>query len=214
MKSKLNNLLNKILRNTRDYGPFATLLKSLSFLMKPFYQSVHYRIYCIELEKVQRNKVEKKGFHFEIIKSNSYDKLAQILEMEEWLHKILNKKIAKKCLCLSVSKKAEIIGFNLISLDEAYIPLIQQKWHLDGTEAWSDQISVKKEYRKSGIATNLRYFAFGELKRRGVKRFYGGALLGNEASLKLARKTGFKEIADIHFQKILGYKKWQQSEVK
>jgi GNAT superfamily N-acetyltransferase len=210
----MNILLRKIQRNQRDYGSKTTIIKGLSYVLKPFYESVHFRIYYIELEKIQLNRVERKGFLFEVLNKNDFEKIIQIVAMEEWLNDIINKKMEEKGLCFIVSKDSEVVGFNLISLDEVYIPLIKQKRILKEFEAWSDQISVKKKYRKTGIATDLRYFTFLELRRRGIKKLSGGALLRNEASLRLARKTGFKEITDVHFLKVLGYKKWKYYKVK
>ena len=207
-------LLKKMHRNRRDYGSVAAIKKGLSYAFKPFYQSIHFRIYVIDLAKIQLNWVERKGYSFDILNKNDFEKILQIVEMEEWLTDIIYKKIEGKGLCLIVSKGAEVIGFNLISLDEAYIPLIKQKRILKEFEAWSDQISVKKKYRRSGIATELRNFAFLELKIRGIKKLYGGTLLKNTASLRLARKTGFKEITDVHFLNVLGHKKWEYYEVK
>jgi len=67
---------------------------------------------------------------------------------------------------------------------------------------------VHKKYRRRGIAAALRYEVFRELKKRGIKRFYGGALKENTASLRLARAVGFHEFEIIQFIKVIEFKKW------
>jgi L-amino acid N-acyltransferase YncA len=80
--------------------------------------------------------------------------------------------------------------------------------------AWSEHIAVRKEYRRSGLGAQLRFRIFQELKLRGVRRLYGGTLVTNSASLALARSVGFKEIADVHYRKILSFKRWRYTRVR
>jgi RimJ/RimL family protein N-acetyltransferase len=84
---------------------------------------------------------------------------------------------------------------------------------LQPNEAWSEQISVRKEYRKRGLAADIRYVTFRELQSRGIARLYGATLTGNTASLKLARRAGFTEIEEICYRSILGHTTWQQRKI-
>lgn len=47
-----------------------------------------------------------------------------------------------------------------------------------------------------------------------IIKLYGGTLRNNHASLGFARCLGFKKIEDVHFTKLLGFKKWKYREVK
>ena len=76
-------------------------------------------------------------------------------------------------------------------------------------EAWSEQITVQKDYRKRGLACEIRYQVFNVLKQRGIKSFYGAALIKNTGPLKLARRVGFSELKDIYFYKVLGRRSWK-----
>jgi RimJ/RimL family protein N-acetyltransferase len=95
-----------------------------------------------------------------------------------------------------------VAGFNLVSFGRARIDLIgaERSFRRD---AWSEQITVNPDYRGRGVASELRFRVFGELKARGIAHFYGGALALNEGSLKLARKVGFREIAEVRYRKVL-----------
>jgi RimJ/RimL family protein N-acetyltransferase len=42
-----------------------------------------------------------------------------------------------------------------------------------------------------------------------VRRFYGGAFPSNVASLELARRLGFRELADIEYHRILLVRRWR-----
>jgi hypothetical protein len=133
----------------------------------------------------------------------------QIEKMEEWLHGKLIKKLEKNSICLVALDKEKVIGFNLISFGEVYIPLLKLRKALKGDEAWSEQISIHKDYRKIHLASDLRYCVFEELKKRKTKTFYGSALVSNESSLNLAHKLGFANLMDIHFTRCLIFKSWK-----
>jgi GNAT superfamily N-acetyltransferase len=108
-------------------------------------------------------------------------------------------------LCIAAFDEGELAGYNLVSLGTVYMPLVKLGRRFRHDEAWSEQIAVVKDFRKKGLGANLRYRIFRELRERGVRMFYGGALAGNLASLKLARRVGFKEFVDIRYTRILGW---------
>ncbi len=74
-------------------------------------------------------------------------------------------------LCIAVLHGDTLAGFNLIAFGEVYLPLVKLCKHLQPDKAWSEQISVSKEYRKQGLAAKIRYFTFGDCSPRGLQGF-------------------------------------------
>lgn len=203
------NLLRKLKRNIEDYGAITALRKGLMYSLKPFYENRVYRIYRIELENLILRNVGRNDFTFRIIDSKDSMIIEQIEKMEEWLHGELVTRLEKKGLCLAALDKERVAGFNLIAFKEAFIPLLKHKKVLPQDEAWSEQITVHKDYRRRGLASDLRYRIFFELKKKGIRKLYSGALKSNEIGLRVNRKVGFKEIADVKFIRFLGYKNYR-----
>ena len=81
-------------------------------------------------------------------------------------------------------------SFNLINFEQAILILVKLKKELREGSAWSSHIAVKKEFRRTGLGSQVRYRIFEELRRRGIRRLYGGTLRSNTASLKLTRSWG------------------------
>jgi len=77
----------------------------------------------------------------------------------------------------------------------------------------SQQITVNKDYRGKGLGTSLRTHAFIELKKRNIRKFYGGTLNINEANSRLSKKAGFEFFVDIHFLRLFGCKMWKYKRV-
>ena len=105
-------------------------------------------------------------------------------------------------------------SFNLINFEQAILILVKLKKELREGSAWSSHIAVKKEFRRTGLGSQVRYRIFEELKRRGIRRLYGGTLRSNMASLKLTRSVGFTEIVDIHYRKFFSFEDWKYIRVR
>lgn len=207
-------LLRKIIRNAEDYGVLIALKKVGAYFLKPIYEKQVYRIYGIDLENFTPKPFNGNGFAFRLLDKNDSDLIKQIEKMEEWLQSDIVSKLAKQGLCIVALAKNRVVGFNLIAFNNIFIPLLSLKRALKRGEAWSEQITVHKDFRKHGLAAELRYRIFAELKSRGIKKLYGGALTSNLPSLKLAQKVGFEFLMDVHFRKILHFKSWRYEEVK
>jgi L-amino acid N-acyltransferase YncA len=80
-------------------------------------------------------------------------------------------------------------------------------------EAWSEQITVSRDYRKNDLGSELRYRLFNELKRRGFRRICGGTLSNNVPNLALSRRVGFRGLVDVHYTKVFRDKKWDYKEL-
>jgi GNAT superfamily N-acetyltransferase len=214
---ELSGLFHKIHRNWQDYGLTITAKKTLAYLVRSIYFRQVYRIYRINLRLADPNATarwDSSNFTFKILTAENRDAIAQIETIAEWLRGQLQEAIAAGQPCLVALDGDRVAGFNLISLDNATIPLVNLTRRLRNGSAWSEHIAVRKEYRRVGLGAQLRLRIFRELERRGVRRLYGGTLLSNTASLTLARSVGFKEIADIHYRKFFSREKWRYKRVR
>lgn len=205
----------KFQRNLEDYGWPVTLRKGLGFLFKSIYVRQVYRIYRIDLTKpVHSAESGGHGLTFSILGAADDRAIHQIENVHEWLRGGLKESIQFGALCLAAFEGDVVAGFNLIGFGEVFMPLVNKRRTFHQGHAWSEQIAVHKDFRQKGLGALLRYRIFEELGRRGFKRLYGGALTSNIASLKLARKVGFREIVDIHYISVLGHDTWRYKRVK
>lgn len=207
-------LAKKIHRNLIDYGFLIALEKIIFNLIKPIYRNITYRIYRYDLDKYQDMPAKDSGFEFKPVDKKEISIIEQIEGMEEWLQGEVASMLENGRLCIAALDKERVAGFNLVSFDEGYIPLIGLKKKLREKEAWSVQITVNKDYRGKGLGEAIRYRIFKELKKRGIKKLYGGAQISNKASLKLAKKTGSKEITDVEYLKFFNTKRLNYKRIK
>jgi len=210
----LGDLAHKVHRNLQDYGWYITGQKALAYLVRAIYFRQTYRIYRINLEATKPPEdLNQHNFTFKILTTQNVDMIAQIETIAEWLRGQLKKALADGQLCLVALDGSEVAGFNLINFDHATLVLVNLKKKLRRGFAWSEHIAVKKGFRKTGLGSQLRIRIFQELKKRGIRRLYGGTLRSNTASLNLARSVGFKEIGDIHYRKFFSFEKWSYKRV-
>lgn len=208
-------LFRKIERNIQDNGILYTLKTGILYLFRSFYESKIYRIYRIDLTQFTPKPLENNEFKFNLLESNNLNIniIHQIEKIEEWLKNQVESKLRSGSICLVALDNGKVIGFNLIAFKDVFIPLINLKKVLKPHSAWSEQITVHKDYRGKGLATQLRYRIFAELQKRGIKKFYGGTLITNIPSLKLTQKVEFEEFADVHYFKLFIYKKWNYKRI-
>jgi GNAT superfamily N-acetyltransferase len=134
--------------------------------------------------------------------------------MEEWLKNKLESRLKSGSVCLVALDNDKVIGFNLVAFNKVFIPLIKMKKKLKPHSAWSEQISVHKDYRGRGLGAQLRYRIFAELHKRGIKTFYGGTLIKNIPNLMLTRKVEFEEFVDVHYFKLFNHKRLSYKRIK
>ncbi len=211
---RISIVIKKIKRNLTDYGLLVTLKKSFSFPFQCFYASCIYRVYMINLDDFPLKEIERKDLTFCFIDKSHNDIIKQIEEIEEWLEGKLESKLKNHGICLVALDGNRVAGFNLVAFEKVYLPLIRFEKKLRKGKAWSEQITVHKDYRKRGLGVDLRYRIFAELKNRGIKKFYGGALLSNKPSLKLAEAAGFDFLVDIYYRKIFHLQTWRYKKVR
>ena len=212
---ELGGLAHKVHRNLQDYGWQITLKKTLAYLVRSVYFRQVYRIYRINLDRtIPAADHVNHQFTFKILTPQNVGMIMQVENVAEWLRGQLTGAIAAGQLCMVALDGDQVAGFNLINFDHATLVLVNLQKKLRKDFAWSEHIAVKKEFRKTGLGSQLRYRIFQELKRRGIRRLYGGTLRSNTASLALTRSVGFKEIGDIHYRKVLSFQKWWYTRVR
>lgn len=204
----IHRLINKFRRNFRDYGLTITLRKAMGQMFGFLYDSKEYRIYMVDLRKCNPERREGGEFLYRLITPDDLDYIRQIESMEEWLEGEVVNKLSKGGICLVAMMNGKMAGFNIASFGEVEMPLVKVKRAFRKGEAWSEQITVSKEYRGKGLGTEIRFRMFDELKKRRFVKFYGGTLSNNKANLQLSRKVGFKEIADIRYSQCFTKKRW------
>jgi len=201
-------LYKKFKRNCTDHSLSYAVRKSVLYLIKALYEQQTYRIYRIDLRAYTANSEARSEFAYKLIGVDDVGLIKQIKSMEEWLSEELSLKLHAGAICLVALDDEVVAGFNLVSFGKVYMPLVKVYRDFGKTSAWSEQITVNNNYRGKGLGAELRYGVFEELKKLGIQKFYGGTLSDNEPNLKLTRKVGFKEIADIHYSKRLGSSSW------
>lgn len=211
----LVGLAHKVQRNLDDYGWRITAKKALAYLVRSVYFQQVYRIYRIKLDATQPPEdFDKHDFAFRILTAQDVDVIAQVENIAEWLRGQLKDKIAAGQPCLVALDGEKVAGFNLINFEHATLVLVNLKKKLRRGLAWSEHIAVRKEFRRTGLGSQLRCRIFEDLKRRGIRRLYGGTLRSNTASLKLTRSVGFQEIADVHYRKFFSFENWRYKRVR
>ena len=198
IRKNLNIFKKKLTRNYRDYGFFVCSKKTVDYLTKPVYDKTKVVLFKTNLQDIYEKKSYDNNFDYKSVKPKNAHILKQIEEMEEWLEGKLELSLGKKKLCLAALKNNKVIGFYLISFNDIYLPLLYPKVLLKDDEAFGEQITVQKNYRRKGLATEMRSLAYMELKRRGINTIYSTALTDNHASLKSIKKGGGKKIGQIH----------------
>jgi hypothetical protein len=193
--------IKKIKRNLDDYGTSQTAKKIILFLLKNIYVKRSYYIYRFDLRLDFCPKLPPAGILFKIINKNDVQIIKQIEDMEEWLYGRVPSCI-EHGLCIVALDDNKVAGFNLINFNETFIPLINITKRLKANQAWSEQITIKKDYRKQGLAMSLRHYVFMELRKRGICKLYGGTLITNIPSIKLAQTLGFLFITKVQYLKI------------
>jgi ribosomal protein S18 acetylase RimI-like enzyme len=204
----MNKVIRKFFRNYRDYGPGIALRKTFVFLFQFIFESRIYRIYMIDLADFVPKPHKDGEFVYRFIGASDLKCVEQIEAMEEWLEGQVAGKLRNGGLCLVAMDNDTLAGFNIAAFGDVYMPLVKTNRVFRPGDAWSEQITVNNRYRGKGLGGELRYRMFEELKRRGFRKYYGGTLNNNQANLKLTRKVGFKEIADIEYQSIFGIRRW------
>ena len=197
------HLRKKFLRNLKDYGPWISFKKSIAYVIQPLYKNIIYHLYELDLSKYDQRANQDSKYAFKLITPDEVGLIRQIEEMEEWLKGSFQEKLKRHCLCMVVLDGDEVIGFNYVAVGEAYIPLLNLRIITGPTEAWSEQITVSKDYRRQGLGSQLRSHFYQELKKRGITALYGHRQEFNVASRQSARKFTAGVMVRAEYRRIL-----------
>lgn len=200
-------LLKKIKRNNLDYGLLVCIQKICSHIFKPLFETRSYHIYVADLEKsIEQKPRLSSDFTFRLIGPEETAIIAQIENIEEWLHGMLAAKLRNNQKCLVALKGDTVAGFNLVGFNIFKLPLIRLAKPIRPTDCFSEQITVHPDFRNHGLGTDLRYEVFSTMRNDGYRRMYGGTQVCNNANKALSSKVGLKEFAVARFTNICGFK--------
>jgi len=200
-----NNLIifkKKFTRNLRDYGLFICLKKTIFYLAKPIYEKTNVILFKTDLESIEGKESYQSNLDYKWVESKDTYIIKQIEEMEEWLTGKLESSVGNKKLCIAAIENEKLIGFCLISLGEIYLPLLYLKVLFKNDEAFSEQLTVHEKYRRKGLATEMRFVAYMELKKRGMNTVYSSTTIDKIASIKSIEKVGGKRIGQLICQNV------------
>lgn len=202
-------LRKKFLRNLRDYGFTVSLKKSLLYLLKPIYENQSFIIYVykVDLANLDKSRIDPNDFTFRFVHIDDYSLINQIEDIDEWLQGRLKSLLLRGRKCMAVLNEDRVIGFYLASLDEVFIPLLSLSVILNSDEAWGEQITIRKDHRRKGLATELKNRIFRELKKTGIEKVFGVAAKNNEASLKSIEKFPHEILGELQYLKIFNFQR-------
>ncbi len=154
----MNVLLKKFKRNLSDYGFLIAVKKMITYPFEKVYKRKDYLIYKKDLRRYVPNEKTNPAFEYKFYESQNINEnvVKQILAMEEWLADKMKFLLEHGGLCLVALDKDKVAGFNLVSFNEVYMPLLEMKKKFRKDQAWSEQITVSKDYRKQGIGFNTQ----------------------------------------------------------
>jgi len=206
----LNVLLKKFKRNLNDYGFLIAVKKMITYPFEKIYRRKDYLIYKKDLREYVSTEKTNPSFEYKFYDSNNLDKeiIHQILSLEEWLTDKMESIIRHGGLCVVALDGGRVAGFNLVSFNQVNIPLIEVDRKFKVDQAWSEQITVSKDYRKHGLGSILRHKMFNELKKRGYRSLYGGTMWDNWSNIELSKKVGFEIFVKVSFKRLFKNKKY------
>jgi GNAT superfamily N-acetyltransferase len=211
---RLKSLINKANRNVRDYGAAATAGKIANSILAPLYCSRRYLIYRRDLCDLATVLAPRHALKFKILGPQDAGPIRQIEAMEEWLHGKVAHKLTSGCLCMAALDNDMVKGFNIVSFSGFSIPAIRYQRNLREGECFSEQITVRPEFRNKGLGADLRVRVFEELSKRGYRRLYGTTDITNNSNLALSKKVGLLVIARLEYLCRFGKKTFRIARVR
>jgi len=206
-RNNLKIFKKKFTRNFRDYGFFVCLKKTIFYLAKPAYEKTNAVLFKTDIKNIDGKELYQSKLDYKWVESKDTYLINQIEGMEEWLTGTLEASLGNKKLCIAAIENEKVKGFCLISLGEIYLPLLYLKVLLKNDQAFSEQLTVHKQYRRKGIGTEIRSMAYMELKKRGMNTIYSSTTIDKIASIKSIEKVGGKRIGQLIYKKIFQSKK-------
>jgi GNAT superfamily N-acetyltransferase len=204
-----DGLVADLRRNPGDARSRSFVQKKVTgrLIFPPFERRV-LRIYRADLNgQLSAPATVPAGLEFRFLRAEDEQQLRQIEKQEAWPKGSLS--IAKDVVCLAALCADEVVGFHLVKFGQVLIPFVQAERIFRPGEAWSEQLSVARDFLGKGVAACLRRLSIEGLRALGAKRLYGGTRRSNLAALGLARKAGFVDVADVEYVRLLHLRSWR-----
>jgi GNAT superfamily N-acetyltransferase len=195
----------KFLRHVEDYGITHSLKRTTRFLVSPVFQKPHLIIYEIDIINTPEKQIPKKGYAFKLLEPKDSDFIDQIEVIAEYLKGKLKAKLSTNGICMAVIEQNRVVGFNLASAGEVYLPFLKARVITDTDEAWSEQITIHKDHRKKGLGGALRNRFYAELRKKGFKALYGHREKFNIASERSAKEYTSRLLVKAEYLKIITF---------
>jgi GNAT superfamily N-acetyltransferase len=195
--------LKKIIRNIEDYGYWISIKKAFNYIIRPIYSKRSLIIYEINLKNCDEHLINS-NYEFKLLNASDKKIIDIIEEKEEWLKGELRERISSS-FCMAILHKKNVVGFYLASFQVGRIPLLKLKMCIENDEAWGEQITIFRDYRRMGLGSKLRSAVYSELKKMGIKHLYGHRAEYNIASQKSVKKYLLRELLKAEQIIIIGY---------
>lgn len=180
----------------------------------PFYERRILRVYRADLGRLATAAApEPAGFEFRILRPDDPVLIPQVERYGEAFLGNVRARIAREAFCLAAVCEDRVVGFNLIGFGRVFLPAVYATQKCRPDAAWSELIYVRSDIRRGGLGSCLRLRSFAELRRRGIRKLYGGTLAHDEAALGFARATGFVEVAEIEYLRLFEGHTWRYRRV-
>jgi GNAT superfamily N-acetyltransferase len=175
------------------------------------------RLFTVQIQKICRLDIDpnacnqprwENGWVCRVLHPKNEEAIAQIEQMNSWRKGELWERIAAGNVCVAALCDGKVVGFNLVTFGEVCIEKIHLRRFFRPEEAWVEQMTVRPEVHHQGLGMSLHQVLPEVLRQRGVPRLYAGSSRSNQAAHRLARRAGFREVADIHYVHFFGLKTW------
>jgi len=192
----------------RDFGVFHTLVRGVSdILFGRIFLFRRYIIYENQFSQSANYELRNPDIEFSFVSADDSGLIIQIEELSGMSREFITEKINRGGYCIVAKNKDSLVGFNLVSVGRTLIRYLDVFVNLADTEFWGEQITVSPEYRRSGLASDIKHRLYTYLIEKGYKKNIGGYVPFNVKSGLLGKKLGFVETEKITMLKIFGWKK-------
>ena len=203
----LQRLMRKIFRYRHDYGYWISIKQVMLYLIRPFYENVALILLSIDVNSIPEKELINDNVAYRLGNMDDASLITSIERMEEWLNERTMKRLSKHALCMLALMDQKLSGFYLANLGECDIPLIGLRLIKGLDEAFAEQITISKEYRRKGIATGLKNAIYAEFRKRGIKTVYAATRIYNKALLKFTSMYGAPKAILFRYIKVMGYRR-------
>lgn len=197
----------KISRNFQDFGFRITIQKSVSYFLKPLFESHSRILYRIKIDAFPQIGSADNDYGFKLVNPDDDDLICQIETMEEWLVRRVKPMLLAGAVCMVALQRDHVAAFYLANLESSVIGKLHLEITLGQRDAFGEQITVRKTHRRRGLATRLRYFLYTYLKGNGITTVYGHRTLDNIASKKSAQKYHYEDLAKMQYVRFFNFQR-------